>query len=132
MKKAGNVLIVIGIILTSLSMIALVVAGIIFMVVSNPENKEEIMKRIADGTINTTYEGTLSEQADMMLILFKTLGIVFVIASIYLLIDIIVSGVAVKRKTKGLYIAVIILNVLFFNLILFLGGIFGLVDDDKQ
>lgn len=132
MKKAGNVLIIIGIILTSLSMIALVVAGIIFMVVSNPENKEEIMKSIADGTINTTYEGTLSEQADMVLILFKTLGIVFVIASVYLLIDIIVSGVAVKRKTKGLYIAVIILNVLFFNLILFLGGIFGLVDDDKQ
>ncbi|MBR6071859.1 MAG: hypothetical protein IKP77_03380 [Acholeplasmatales bacterium] len=132
MKKAGNVLIIIGIILTSLSTIGLVIAGIVFMVLSNPENKQEIMKGIADGTINTSFEGSLSEQADMVLILLKTLGIVFVIASVYLLIDIIVSSLAVKRKTKGLYIAVIVLNVLFFNLLLFLGGIFGLVDDDKQ
>ena len=71
MKKTGNILIIIGMIFTIISFAGLLIAGIVLTVYSSPDNKAEIMKGLLDGSITSSYDGTVSEQADAILTLFK-------------------------------------------------------------
>jgi len=131
MKKTGNILIIIGMIFTIISFAGLLIAGIVLTVYSSPDNKAEIMKGLLDGSITSSYDGTVSEQADAILTLFKVLGIVFFILSAGYCIAIFVDSLSLKRSSTGSYIAVIIVNVIFFNILGLIGGILGLVDDKQ-
>ena len=119
MKKTGNLLIIIGMVFTILSILGLAITGIVFMVVASPDNKADIMKQLADGSMTTTFEGTLSEKADKVQLLFKVLGIVFFIMSSGYLVNVVLDIASIKADKKGLYLAVVIMNVLFFNIFVF-------------
>lgn len=132
MKKAGNVLIIVGTVFTIFTIVGLLITGIIFLISSNPDNKQVIMDKIADGTITTSFTGSVSEQADKIQQLLKVLGVVFMILTGGYLLIAIVSFLAIAKKTKGFYITTIVLNVIFFNLLTLLGGIFALVGEESN
>lgn len=132
MKKAGSILIIIGIILSFISGIALVVTGIIMLVAANPDNKAEIMRGLQEGWVTTTFNGTVEEQAVQIQQLFQILGIVFFIIAAGYAINIIISSLAARGRSKGLYIATAVINVIFFNIILLLGAVFGLVGENEE
>ena len=131
MKKTGNILIIVGMVFTILSVLGLLITGIVFMVLASPDNKADIMKGLIDGSTTTTFEGTVSEQADQIQTLFKVLGTIFFIMSAGYVVNTVLDIVTVKSGKKGLYVAVIVMNVIFFNILVLLGGIFALVDDKQ-
>ena len=132
MKRAGNVLIIVGIVFAVISAITLVVGGILFLVFSNPVNREAIIQGLQDGTINTTFEGTLEEQAIQIQTLFQVLGIVFFIISAAYAVDILISSLAARGRSKALYLTTLVFNVIFFNVLLFLGAVFGLAGENEE
>ena len=63
MKKAGKVLLIIGVIFSILCVIGFVAGGIVFSVFTNPEYKNAIVQGLQDGTITSSFPGTVEEQA---------------------------------------------------------------------
>jgi len=132
MKKAGNILIIIGIILCAISGALLVATGIIFLVYANPQFRHEIVKMLQDGSMTTSFTGSLEEQAAQIQQLFQVFGIIFFIIAAGYAIDIVIASLTARGRSKGLYITTLVFNVIFFNLILIIGSVFGLTSDSNE
>lgn len=129
MRSASRILIIIGAVLAFLSLLGLLIAGIVFLVLANPEARQTILDGLSSGAITSSFTGSTEEQAQQIQELFKILGIVFIALSAVYLVSPIVSLIASGKNSKGLYILGLVLSVLAFDLFLILGNAFGLVDE---
>jgi len=132
MKKAGNILLIVGIVTTIFSIIGLVIALVIFFIFADPAYKNDIINMINSGQITSSFSGTVEEQATQIQFLFKVIGIVFVIISVGYLLNVISPIVAIKKGSKTAYVITLIFGIIFFNLFILIGSILGLVDDTNQ
>ena len=131
MKKASRIVLIFGIAITLLAIIGFIVGGVIFTLFSKPEATQDIITGLHDGSITTSFTGTEAEQAEQIQRLFGIFGVVFFVLSAMYLLDAIVSAFALKKNAKVLSIVVIVLNVVLGNIILVIGGVLGLIDDQE-
>lgn len=129
MRSASRILIIIGAVLAFLSLLGLLITGIVFLVLANPEARQTILDGLSNGSITSSFTGSTEEQAQQIQELFKILGIVFIALSAVYLVSPIVSLIASGKNSKGLYILGLVLSVLAFDLFLILGNAFGLADE---
>ena len=131
MKKASRIVLIFGIAITFLAIIGFIVGGVIFTLFSKPEATQDIITGLRDGSITTSFTGTEAEQAEQIQRLFGILGVIFFVLAAMYLLDAIVSAFALKKNAKVLSIVVIVLNVVLGNIILVIGGVLGLIDDQE-
>lgn len=129
MKKASSILLMIGAILSIVSAFTLAICAIVFVFIAS-QPKEAIIESINNGT--TTVSGnfaTVEEEADYIIILFNTLGIMFFIFAALYIVSAICAFVARKINSIGMYIVSLVFGI--GNGLLIVGSILGLISTSK-
>ena len=127
MKKAANIVLLIAMIFAYIGLGTLVLTSIALFIFGSPACKDLIIEGLKNGTVHTSAGGTLEEQAQIAqtaLIFAGSLTLFFALLS---LPTAIVTGVARKKETMGLYVATLVLSVLTGMILGIVGAVLGLV-----
>ena len=127
MKKAKEILLLIGGILSIIAVVGIIVAGIVLIILGSPSFANFLQEAVENGSIKTDF-------ADLdALRLFLTLMGTFVLFTATLpCACAIVSFIAKDKESKALYIACIVLGLLTSMYLTVIGGIIGILDTDKD
>ena len=130
MKKAANILYLVGAIFAFISTATLLITGVILLVWSGPNFTAQIIDGINNGTIHTSFVGTVEQIAAQIQALFVLLGTPFLVIGVFS----IVSGFLALRgrntNGKGIFIANIVFAVLSGNDAILVASIFALIKGD--
>ena len=132
MKKASNILLLVGGILQIVCAVSFLICGIVFIAFASPASADIIKEGLSNGTIHTDIEGSTEEIVKGIQIIFTALAVMFFIFTVFGVIGTIVTFSAKKKQTKGAFIAAIIFGFLSGTVIPSVGGIFGLIGSNQQ
>ncbi len=122
MKKASNIILLIGAIIGFVTAISLSICGIIFLVLGSPTMVQIIKEGIQNGTLETT------ESLDVAIAIwqatFISMGVFMLLFQLVMLASSIVGLIARKRESKPLYVVAIVLGAIG-NEIILAGAILG-------
>ena len=127
MKKASNILLIIGIVHAAYMLVFLVALTISSFMISAPSYKTNIISQLEEGLIFSNIPGTLEEQANYIQHTFVIIGIVVLIISLIFLASLVIGFLAKKRDEKKYHIASLVLGSVSINIFFILANIFALV-----
>ena len=127
MKKASEILLLIGFILGILSVVGTLVTSIVFFVLGSPAFYDTLLAGLKDGSTKSDFPGSPEEQAALIQAMFNIIGACCIVGMLVEVAAVIVAFFARQRQTQGLYIATIVLGVLSGGTCLLVGSIFGLI-----
>ena len=130
MRKASDIVLLVGGILEILATLTFMALALVFMILSSPASAEIIKEGLQNGTITTSFAGSVDEQVAVIQLAFKAMGVVFVVLTVFSLIGCVVSFLAKAKKTNPLYVLAIIFGALSIEVPL-VGGIFGLIANKR-
>lgn len=133
MKKASDILLIIGFVLGILGVIIGIVLTITLFAFAG--NRDAIIEGLQNGTIHTSFVGTVEQQADAIIRIARGAAIGGLVGVILSIVFCVVSLLAERKGTAGLYIAALIFSVLATNIVSIVGAILGLVSggqDDSE
>ena len=130
MKKASDILLIIGFVFGVLGVISGIVLVITFFSISG--NRDVIIEGLNNGTIHTTLSGTVEEQADAICRMFRGVATGGIAVVVFGAIFCVVSLLAERKGTTALYIAALIFSVLATNIISIVGAVLGLLSGGKD
>ncbi len=132
MKKASNILLLVGGILQIVCALTFLILGIVFIAMASPASADLIREGLESGTIHSDIQGSTEEIIQALQIVFTALAVVFFVFTLFGVIGTIVTFSAKKKQTKGSFIAAIIFGVLSGPVVPAVGGIFGLIAGNSQ
>ena len=130
MRKASDIVLLVGGILEILATLTFMALALVFMILSSPASAEIIKEGLQNGTITTSFAGSVDEQVAVIQLAFKAMGVVFVVLTVFSLIGCVVSFLAKAKKTNPLYVLAIIFGAVSIEVPL-VGGIFGLIANKR-
>lgn len=130
MRKASDIVLLVGGIVEILATITFLALAIVFMVLASPASAEIIKEGLENGTITTSFTGSVDEQVALIQLAFKAVGVVFVVLTVFSLIGCVVSFLAKAKKTNPLYVLAIVFGAVSTYVPL-VGGIFGLIANKR-
>ena len=132
MRKASDILLIIGAVFCILGAIGCLIATIVLFVMASPEYTQYIIDAIKAGTVHSDIPGTPEEIAAIVQASLRIAAIACIFALLFQVAAAVLSFVAKAKATTGLYIASLVLGVLAGNVLTLLGSIFGLVGVNEQ
>lgn len=126
MRRASEILLLIG------SILAFVIAGLFlllslaYLVVGYGALHNELAEALKNGSIHATSMGR-EMTVDEVELVFLIVGYVFLALAPLCLAIAIVGLMTKKKRSRGLYIASMVLGALFAPPLTFLGGLFGIL-----
>ena len=130
MRKASDIVLLVGGILEILATLTFMALALVFMILASPASAEIIKEGLQNGTITTSFAGSVDEQVAVIQLAFKAMGVVFVVLTVFSLIGCVVSFLAKAKKTNPLYVLAIIFGAVSIEVPL-VGGIFGLIANKR-
>ena len=133
MRKASDILLIIGAVLGFIGAIFSAIGAIPMFMFTTPESKELIIKGINDGSINVSgIQGSAEEIAAWIQTVFMVLAIIMLVCAIPMIIGGVLALRARKTQSNGLYIAAMVVGIIFGgNIVTLIGSIFGLVENSN-
>lgn len=133
MKKASDILLLIGAILLFISAGMMLLTCVASFIFSSIGFRQLLIDGIENGTIQSDFSGTSEEIAIQIQGLFTVFAFVSIASIIPLIVSGIFSLVARNKKTTGFYITCLILSIIFGgNIFSLIGSILGLVDTSEN
>ena len=133
MKKAANILLLIGGILAIFCAVAFLIMGVVFIIASGPALTEPLIEGIESGAITTNFQGATTEEiVKIVQSFFLLLGIMFICFVPFTIADCVICFVGKSKQTKGMYILNIVFGVLGSTIINTVGGVLGLIATIKE
>ena len=130
MKKASDILLIIGFVFGVLGVISGIVLTITFFATSG--NRDAVIEAINNGSIHTTLPGTVEQQADTICRVLRGAAISGIVAVVLGVVFCVVSLLAERKGSTVLYIITLVFSVLAFNIISIVGAILGLLSGGKD
>ena len=129
MKKASEVLLLIGAILSFVSLLGLLVGAIILFVFASPALTDLIIEGINNGSVHSSQTGTPEEVAAFVQMTLSITAVVLLVC----MIPVVVAGIfalrASKKQDMTSYIVALVLALVFGgNIITVIGAILGIVE----
>ena len=131
MKKASKIFFLVGGILSFIVAILFLTLGILFFTFSSDTFKDILLEGLRNGTIQTTLSGSEEEIVIAIQIIFRTLGVTFLVLTALPIVNAIFAFIARKRENKALYILNIVFGFMSDVIVNAIGGIFGLISLKK-
>ena len=132
MKKIGNILLLIGAIMSFISAGILVVVAIVLFVFASPALTNTIVQGVTEGTIHSSFTGDPNEVAAAIQFTFGFTGAILMVVTIPTVADGVISLLATKRQTQGWYIATLVLAILSGSILNLIGSILGIAEPYTQ
>ena len=131
MRTASRTLLLVGAILSIVCILTFLIIGGVFSFVGSL-SVEEIVKGINDGSINSSFEGTVQEQAEAIKLTFTVLGVVFLVFGVCCIPNAVLGFMGMKKRVNAFYVCNIVFGALSGTVVTILGGIFGLVANAQE
>ena len=133
MRKASEVLTLIGFIFAILGAVGCLIGMIVCFVMASPEVKEHTIQMINEGTITVNgYNGSAEEIATALQVAYTGAAIACLIETLVCVAAAILVMLARTKKLLGLYVASIVLGALGGGICIILGSIFGIVANNQE
>ncbi len=133
MKKASNILLLIGGILTLVSLGGLLIAGIVLVVLGSPALTPYLIEGINNGTVHTSFPGTPEEQVALIQTVLSTTGTCLLLYMIPVTVAGVFAFIARSKQRTGFYVAAIVLAAIFtYCAPVIVGSIFGLITESRE
>ena len=133
MRKASNILYILGAVLTLLALPIFVAMILVSFGIANPGYAQEIINGINSGAINPgELPGTVEEQAAAIQTYFRTAGIIFLVFGILNLGKFVMAITAKRANENPFHITVLVLSILTVGPLLILASIFAIVCNKKE
>ena len=130
MKKASDIVLLVGSILGFVAAGGLFIAAVVFIILSTPAFTDFIREGIQNGSI-TTDASDIEIAIGIVVATFITCAVFFIIVGVLSIVSSIIALKARKEGRKGLYIACLVLGILS-NEVVLVGSIFGLISNKKE
>lgn len=131
MRTASRIILIVGSIISIVvALIFFIIGGVFAFAGSVPT--EEIVAQLQAGTVTSTFPGTVQEQAEAIKAMSTGLGVFFIIAAVFNVLNTIFGFVANAKKTTGLHVCNIVFGVLSLTEVTLVGGIFGLIANGQE
>jgi len=126
MKKASNIILLVGAIMAFVSAVSMFICGIMF--IAGIGFVASIIT--AEGGSAASAESA-DMAAEIVTFVYAVIGIVFIFVAILMVVAGIISLIARSKETKGLYIAAIVFGVIGSEVCL-VGAILGLIAKNRE
>lgn len=130
MKKASDIVLLVGSILGFVAAGGLFIAAVVFIILSTPAFTDFIREGIQNGSITTDASDT-EIAIGIVVATFITCAVIFIIVGVLSIVSSIIALKARKESRKGLYIACLVLGILS-NEVVLVGSIFGLISNKEE
>lgn len=131
MRTASRTLLLVGAILSIVCILTFLILGGVFTALG-ALSVEEIVKGINEGTIQSTYQGTVQEQAEAIKLTFTVIGVVFLVFGVCCIPNTVLGFMGMKKRVNAFYVCNIVFGALSGTVVTILGGIFGLVANAQE
>ncbi len=132
MRKASKILMLVAGIVSIFVAIGLFITAIVLLVCTLPEAKETIIEGLQNGTITTTFQGTIDQKAEYIQALFAALGVIFIIWAILAIVNSVVSFIGRGVQNKPMLIINIVFGFISGVEINLVGAILGLIANSRE
>ena len=132
MKKASRMLLLLGLIFTSFSLVLFVMMTVVSFMIAAPNYKEELIKQLTSGSLHTTFPGTPAEQAAQIQNMFLIMAIVFLLITIISVGKLVFANLSRRNEEKKFYIVSLVLSSLTLDVFIILASIFGLLTLNEE
>lgn len=131
MRQASKVLLIVGAIVSIVVAVIFLILGAVFAV-AGAVPTEEIVAQLQAGTVTTTFQGTVQEQAEAIKGLSTGFAVFFLVVGVFNVVNTIIAFVSNAKKATGLYVANIVFGLLSLTEVALVGGIFGLIANGQE
>ena len=132
MKEASRILILIGLVFAVLGAVVTLAFAIFSIVAASPSSTSAIIDGLKNGTIHTSFVGTVEQQAAAIQRIFVGLSTIMFISFAIEVGSSIFAFMANHRDSIGVTICALIFAILTGNIILLIGAILMLVDQSQN
>ena len=131
LKKAANILFLVGAILSIVIAAGLLISAIAcFVIPSIPEVKTLLVEAIEKGTVHSDIPGTPEDIANIILGSLLGFGVFFIITAVFTAVNAIMAFKGRNSSSKAIFILNIVFGVLGCTYVNVVGAVFGLIKGD--
>jgi len=128
MKKASNILLIVGAITSIVAAISVLITSIVFLSLTTDVARDGIREMYENGQITSSQHFATSEEAVNFFVgMFGGIGIFLLFYSIVIIANVVISFVAKAKSSKPVYIVSIVFGVIASNVFSLVCSILGLV-----
>ena len=128
MKKASNILLIVGAITSIVAVISVLITSIVFLSLTTDVARDGIREMYENGQITSSQHFATSEEAVNFFVgMFGGIGIFLLLYSIVIIANVVVSFVAKAKSSKPVYIVSLVISIFASNVFSIVGSILGLV-----
>ncbi|MCR5078556.1 MAG: hypothetical protein K6B65_01350 [Bacilli bacterium] len=132
MKRASQILLLIGEIVEIVGAAVLLLLGIGFLVFALPSMTDVLIEGLENGSIQTSFVGTNEEAARMIQATFSGVSVLMFVLAAFSAVGAIITIFARRNPTLSLLVATIILGIISGTEVAAVGAIFGIVSTTKE
>lgn len=132
MRKASEILFIIALLFTALSLTFLIASTVWSFMISAPGYKEELMKQIEEGLIPVDYPGSVSDKADYIQSTFLIIALISLFLFVASMAKIVFCSIAKKKRLTYAYIITIVLGVCTIEPASIVACILGLIANKQN
>ncbi len=132
MKRAANILYLIGGIYSIISVAALLIAGAVLLVFSSSALTATLVKGIEEGTIHSDFTGSPEEIAAMIQIMFLSVGITLLVVSAIYVVAGIIALKGRNNDKKNYFVTNIVFGAITESPFILIASVFALIKGDTK
>lgn len=132
MRKASEILFIIALLFTALSLTFLIASTVWSFMISAPGYKEELMRQIEEGLIPVDYPGSVSDKADYIQSTFLIIALISLFLFVASMAKIVFCSIAKKKRLTYAYIITIVLGVCTIEPASIVACILGLIANKQN
>ena len=127
MRKASNILYMIGIVMALLNLTALVVMSFATFSIASPGYTSTLISQLESGAVTTDFPGTYAEQAAQLQKMFLVFAIILTVFTVIGAAKFVLSITAKRSQDKRFNIVSLVLGALSLDVLIVLASILALV-----
>ena len=132
MRKASQILFLVGGIMSLACALGYLISAIVFIVLGSPALTQPLLDLYNEGKITTDISGTPEEIIHILQIIFMVFGICMIFPVVFSIVSAVVAFKARKVQSRGLFIVNIVFAIMGGVIVNAVGGVLALIDSGKK
>lgn len=132
MKRASNILLLIGGILEITAAVGFMIAGVVMLLFGTPVMTNLLREIATEAAKDSTTSVSVDTLMQIFMYTFVSMGVTFLVTCVISVVGAILTFKASKNQTRGLFIASMVFGILSGTVVATVGSILGLISSTRE